>query len=100
MILGQQSTQPKSAGRLAIAEMVDDLGGAPFSFNRMRVEFVLWKTFECRSHLVGSGFVLIDKLLSFFSRHSVSLVLTTRKLLSRIILVKACVRLALMQSEN
>jgi hypothetical protein len=53
--------------------MVDDFRRAPLAFDGMRVEFVLRKTFERRSHFVGSGFVLIDQLLSFFSSHSVPL---------------------------
>ena len=53
----------------SVLVMVNYLGRAPFAFNRMRSQFIVWKTLECIDDLVVAVFVLGDELLSFFSLH-------------------------------
>src|SRR5262249_29953679 len=69
IVLCQQPPQPDRAGHLAVGQVLDDLGGAPFARNQLRGQFVFRKSFERAGDFVIAGGVFGDQIFSISLCH-------------------------------
>src|SRR5215475_7099987 len=69
VVFGQQPPQPDRAGHLAVGQVLDDLGGAPFARNQIRGQFVFRKSFERAGDFVVAGGVFGDQIFSISLCH-------------------------------
>src|SRR5215510_2529486 len=69
IVFGQQPPQPDRAGHLAVGQVLDDLGGAPFAWNQLRGQFVFRKSFERAGDFFVAGGVFSDQIFSISLFH-------------------------------
>src|SRR5262245_60800999 len=69
IVFDQQPPQSDRAGHLAVGQVLDDLGGAPFAWIQIRGQFVFRKSFQRPGDFVVAGGVFGDQIFSISLCH-------------------------------
>jgi len=68
-IFNQQTPQSYAAGRFAVGKMMNNLGGAPFTFDGVCRQRIWRKIFQAAGNFVLAFLVMRDQFLSFLRSH-------------------------------